>query len=347
LAPTLRAVHVEPLAPWLSELYESLLADSEQRIEWAGDASGTDLRDRVAGAEALVTRRRRVDRSLIASAGPSLRFVQVEGRAPWAVDLTAARTATVQVSVLPHTGAIAVAEHTMALMLGVMRRLASGHAGTVAGDYRSRGLEPALTTERSYAFRWLGLERIEILHGKTLGLVGLGGIGLEVARRARAFDMEVLYYARTRLPVEYARLAGVSYVDLDELMSRADVVSLHLPHTEHTEGMIDAGRLARMRPSAIVVNTARGGLFDQDALVQALSDRSIAGAGLDVFTEEPLPVDHPLTKLDNVLLSPHVAGAGGTGQKGMATRVIENLARVARGEVPLGLTSPDGSSAPA
>lgn len=340
VSPPLRIVHIEPLPEWIQGLYESLLGTSQLTLEWAGHVPDEELADVVAGAHVMVTGKRSVDGPLMAAAGPNLRLVQVVGRAPWSVDPAAAYREGVQVSVLPHNGAIAVAEHTMALMLGVMRQLAPGHAGTRDGTYRDLGLEPEPTDERHIAYNWLSLEGVRLLHGKTLGLIGLGHIGLEVARRAQAFDMDVFYHKRHPLPAEHERLADVTYAPFDELLALSDVVSLHVPHTPHTEGLLDAAALGRMKSTSVLVNTARGGLVDEPALVQALREGRIAGAGLDVFVDEPVPADHPLLGLDNVLLAPHIGGAGGTGQKGSASAVIANLERLARDETLDGLVTP-------
>jgi phosphoglycerate dehydrogenase-like enzyme len=304
------------------------------------DLAEPDLIPSLEGTNAIITGKRRVTEQLIRAAGPTLSLVQVVGRAPWAADLVYARDAGVPVSFLPHGGAIAVAEHTFALLMGLMRKLVLGHLGTTGADYQQRGIEPIRTSERVIAFNWLGFPDVQQLFGKTIGLVGLGDIGLEVARRAQAFDMEVLYTKRDPLPGEYEEMAGVRYASLDELLEVSDVVSLHAPQTDETTGLIDGAALVRMKETAVLVNTARGGLVDEDALVEALRSGSIAGAGLDVFVDEPLPVNHGLLELDNVLLSPHVGGGTGGGQKGVVAAVKQNLERVVRGELPRHLVSP-------
>ena len=177
------------------------------------------------------------------------------------------------------------------------------------------------------------------LHGRVLGLVGLGGIGLEVARRARAFDMEVVYFKRTPLPSRHEQMAGVRYLPLRDLLAASDVVSLHAPHTGHTEDIVDAEALRLMKSDAILVNTARGGLVDEAALLAALQTGQIAGAGLDVFLDEPLPEDNPLIGAPNVLFSPHVGGGSGGGQVGMARDVVANLVAVREGREVRGLVA--------
>ena len=232
---------------------------------------------------------------------------------------------------MPHRGAIAVAEHTLALALGVYRKLVPGHLQTVSAAYKDLGMEPVLTDERTIAFNWMRFDDLSELYGKVLGLVGLGDIGLEVARRARSFDMEVLYMKRTPIPPEFEKVLRLRYVSLEVIVTQSDILSLHAPHTPQTEGIIGANQLAAMKPTAVLINTSRGGLIDEDALAACLGKREIAGAGLDVFRMEPLPTGHPLMGLDNVLLAPHVGGGGGGGQKGMASDVITNITRVAQG----------------
>ena len=326
----MRTLHIEPLPEWIRGLFQRTAEEAGIEMAWGGELRGAGLRDAAAEADALVTATRRIGGDLIRAAG-RLRLIQVQGRAPWAVDMEAAATAGVPVSVLPHRGAIAVAEQTMALMLGLYRKLVPGHRGTRNADYKALGVEPVRTTERKIAFNWLGYDDIRQLHGRVLGLVGLGGIGLEVARRARAFDMEVVYHKRSSLPQEYEAMAGVRYLPLRDLLAVSDVVSLHAPHTEHTEHIIDAEALRRMKNDAILVNTARGGLVDEAALLAALQTGQIAGAGLDVFLDEPLPEDNPLIGAPNVLFSPHVGGGTGGGQVGMARDVMANLVAVREG----------------
>jgi phosphoglycerate dehydrogenase-like enzyme len=147
--------------------------------------------------------------------------------------------------------------------------------------------------------------------------------------------MTVLYHQRHPLPREHEAMVGARYAPLEELLRESDIVSLHAPHTGETERIIDSSALRQMKDTAVLINTARGGLVDEDALVESLRGRRIAGAGLDTFLDEPLPEGHPLLELDNVLLSPHVGGGTGGGQRGMVADVIANIERAARGEPPL------------
>ena len=332
----MRALHLQQLPDWIREAFQQALHSAGIEVVWGGDLDELPRIEAARGVDVLLTGRQPIDAELIAAAS-DLRFIQVQGRAPWAVDWAAAAAAEVPVSVLPHRGAIAVAEQAIALMLGIYRKLVAGHRGTSEAAYRELGTEPVVTSERKIAFNWLGFEDVRQLHGKVLGLVGLGDIGLEVARRARAFDMDILYHKRSPLRVADEAAIGARYITLDGLLSESDVVSLHTPHTPETERMIDASALARMKPSAILINTARGGLVDERALVDALREGRLAGAGLDAFVEEPLRDGHALLSCPNVLFSPHVGGGTGGGQKGMIQDVVANLQRVDAGETPHGL----------
>ena len=333
---TVRALHIEPLPDWIQVLYQQTADAAGIEMAWGGGMNARELRAAAADTDALVTAKRPISADLIRAA-PGLRLVQVQGRAPWAVDRAAAAAAGVPVSVLPHRGAIAVAEQTIALMLGLYRKLVPGHLGTRDAEYVALGVEPVRTTERKIAFNWLRYPDVWQLHGKTLGLVGLGDIALEVARRARAFDMEVVYFKRSPLPREHEEMVGARYLALRDLLAESDVVSLHAPHTDRTERMIDASALGLMKSTAILVNTARGGLVDEAALVDALREGRIAGAGLDAFLDEPLPEGNPLADAPNVLLSPHVGGGTGGGQRGMIEDVVANLVAVAEGGEVRGL----------
>lgn len=198
------------------------------------------------------------------------------------MDIDALKELGVTVHTFSGYGDTAVAEHTIALMFACARDLA-------LADRRVRHGE------------WLPLEGVQLL-GKTLGVIGLGGIGREVARIGAGIGMKVIGWNRTARPE-----AGVPQVAIEELLERSDVISLNLLLSDDTRGFLDAGRLARVKPGVILVNTARGALVDETALIEALKSGRIGRAGLDVFDVEPLKPDHPLAQLDNVTLSPHAA----------------------------------------
>ena len=298
------------------------------------DDSTAAVAEAIKDADVLIARKRRVRAREMDAARPSL--IVVLGRNPISVSLRAAANRRIPVLPIPHPGAIAVADHTLGLLLAVARRIVEGDEGVRTGAYRQRGLEPAVTTERLFAFNWLGRKDAFILDGLTLGLVGFGAIGQEVARRALGFGMRVRYHQRQLLQQGWNRRLGVEAVlFVEELLEESDVLSLHIPHTPQTENLLDGARLDRMKPGAILINTARGALVDEAALAERLRDGRLGGAGLDVFREEPLPAGHPFTDTPRLVLAPHTGGAGAGGQRELFVRVaaaIRNHAAQAASE---------------
>ena len=217
-----------------------------------------------------------------------LRLISIWGTGTDNVDFGSVRARGITVTNTPGVNAHAVAEHTIALMLAVARRIPSMDDGVRAGDW-PRG-------------------QLVQLEGKTLGVIGLGAIGSRVARLAAAFGMTVL---ASTLGDDTGRSAavGAAHVPLETLLTDSDFVSLHLRLSDKTVRHLDRARLALMKPSAFLINTARGGLVDRDALLEVLRESRIAGAGLDVFHEEPIRADDPLLRLPNVVLTPHNAGS--------------------------------------
>jgi len=294
-------------------------------------AANSPVPEQLGETEIIVTRSQPVTAEVI-GASPQLKLIQKYGGRPDRLDLDAARAARIPVAVMPLRGCIAVAELTMTLVLALSKQLIEAHAATVEGRYRDRDLIPERTSQRKHAFQWMKLPRLQELNGHTLGLVGFGEIGTEVAKRARAFNMDVVYCKREPLPDWLNRDLGVRPAALDELLAVSDYVSIHVPHGPDTEGLIGGRELALMKSSASLINTCRGPVVDEDALIAALQSGTIAGAGLDVFTYEPLPWDSPLTRLPNVILAPHIGGGtGGAREKQMAD-VLANVVRFAMGE---------------
>jgi phosphoglycerate dehydrogenase-like enzyme len=252
-------------------------------------------------------------------AAPKLKIIQLLSAGYDAVDLEAARRAKVPVANNGGANAISVAEHAVMLMLTVARRVVWQHASVSGGRWRGNGPAPAMYE----------------LYDKTLGIVGLGTIGKKVARYARAFGMKVTYYDIRRLSEDEEDAMGVKFRLLRELLRGADFVSLNVPLNESTRHMIGAPELALMKPSAILVNTCRGPVIDEPALVEALSKNKIFGAGLDVFDQEPPPSDNPLFKLDNVVLTAHFAGPTSDNHVARFRNGFDNVSRMMRGEKPL------------
>jgi D-3-phosphoglycerate dehydrogenase len=220
------------------------------------------------------------------------------------MDVAALAALGITVHTIKGYGDVAVAEHTMALIFACCRDLARMDRAVRAGT-------------------WEAPESME-LRGKTLGLIWVGGIGREVARLARGIGLEVIAWNRTPRPE-----AGVPQVALDELLARADIVSLHLALDAQTRGLIDGRRIARMKPGAILVNTARGALIDEAALIAALARGHIRHAGLDVFHAEPLPPDHPLARMENVTLTAHAAFRTREASETLMRRAIDIVGRIA------------------
>ena len=242
------------------------------------------------------------------------------------VDMAAAADCGVTVVNAAGAQAAAVADHAMALILCLARNVVASHTALVAGARHSPR-------------RFMGCE----LDGKTLGVIGFGAIGRRLASRALAFGMAVQAYD-PYLPPDIIEQVGVTPRSLAGLLSGSDFISIHVPLTAETWHLIGAEELAAMRPGAYLVNTARGQIIDEQALVSALQDGKIAGAGLDVFEEEPLAADSPLLGLDEVVLTPHIGGWALEAQVRTQESVAKDVARVLRGETPVSPVSGDGES---
>lgn len=250
------------------------------------------------------------------AAAPRLRLIQKVGVGVNTIDLEAAKASGVAVCNMPGTNSRAVAELTLALMLGAMRRVAQLDRETRSGGWWRTLPEVA--------------DGLGELGGRTVGLVGMGGVPRVLAPILAAMGARILYTARSRKPD-----APAEWRDLAALLDESDVVSLHVPLTADTERMIDAAAIARMKPGAVLVNTARGALVEEQALVAALRDGRLAAAGLDVFAEEPVDAGNPLLALGNVVLTPHVAWLTAETWARSLEVAVENCRRLAGGEALL------------
>ena len=259
-------------------------------------------------------------------------MIQKYGGREDGIDLDAAERAGVSVAVMPLRGCIAVAELAMTLVLALSKQLVTAHDATTTGAYRGLGLTPTPTSQTQMAFQWMKLPHLFEVYGTTLGIIGFGEIGTEIAKRARAFGMSVLYNKNTRLPTDIEQRLEVTFADVDDLLGRSKFVVLSAPHTPATERMIGERELGLMSSDAYLVNVSRGGLVDEAALATALSDGQIAGAGLDVFVEEPVPADNPLLSCENVILTPHIGGGTGGAKQKQLSDVLNNIVSYARGD---------------
>ena len=261
----------------------------------------------------------RIDAEMIAAAGDRLGLIASFGAGTDHIDLAAARARRIMVTNTPGVFTDDTADLTMALILLVPRRFAEAVRTIHAGKWE--GWSPS-----SLLGHRIG--------GKQLGIVGMGRIGQAVAHRARAFGLNVAYHNRHRLPDALENMLGVRYEpDLDDLVRQADILSLNCPASPETRHIIDARRIALMKPEAYLVNTARGDLVDEAALIDALESGKIGGAGLDVYTNEPA-VDSRLLALPNVVLTPHVGSATFEGREASGERVIANIRIWADGHRP-------------
>ena len=264
-----------------------------------------------------------IDAGLLQEA-PNLRAISTMAVGYDHIDIEAATANGVLVTHTPGVLTETTADFTFALLLSAARRLPEGERAVREGRWSS--WSPSFLLGRD-------------VHGATLGIVGLGEIGLAVARRARGFDMRVLYHSRTRKPAAEEEL-GCVYVGFDELLDESDFVSVHLPLTPETRHLFGNAAFERMKTTAIFVNTARGAVVDEAALMRALESQAIAGAAVDVAEVEPLPRHDPLLRLPNLLATPHIASASVATRSRMAEMAVDNLLSALAGETPAHCVNP-------
>ncbi len=278
------------------------------------------LPELVADVDALVVRSAtKVTRELLESAH-KLRVVGRAGVGVDNVDVDAATERGVLVVNAPNANLVSATEHTFALLLALARSIPAADASMKRGEWDRK--------------TFVGVE----LQGKTLGIVGLGRIGQRVATRARAFEMQVVAFDPFLDPGEARRL-GVELLPLDDLMAQSDVVTLHTPFTKATKNLIDARQLARMKPGALFINCGRGGLVDEDALLAALEAGKIAGAGLDVYEEEPTQ-RHALAAHRRVVATPHIGAQTKEAQERIAIETAHMVLAALAGEIPAAAVNP-------
>ena len=248
-------------------------------------------------------------------AGKRLKLLHKWGVGVDNLDIETARELGIKVARTTGSNSTAVAEFTIGLMICALRHIPHGHLALQQGEWRSwRGRSPFL------------------LSGKTVGLVGFGAIGKAVARLLPGFGCTVLYNKPNRLEGDEEREFGVRYAELPELLARSDVVSLHCPLTPATNRLVDRTALATMKPTAVLINVARGGVVAEQDLAWALRNRIIHAAAVDVFEMEPLPADSPLLHIDNLTLTPHLGAMAADTFEPTVRRMFGNIVRVSRGE---------------
>ncbi|MFC2025449.1 2-hydroxyacid dehydrogenase [Chloroflexota bacterium] len=268
----------------------------------------------------------KVDAELM-DAGPNLKVISNLAVGYDNIDVTEATQRGIFVGNTPGVLTETTADFTFALLLAAARHLVDADNYTRKGNWKT--WSPMLLLGRD-------------VHHATLGIVGCGRIGLEVAKRARGFDMQVIYYDRRQRNPEEEKEFGLEFVpDLSELLSRADFISIHAAFTAETHHLISTAELAQMKPTAILINAARGAIVDQKALYQSLKSGQILAAGLDVTEVEPIPLDDPLLTLDNVIIAPHIASASFATRTKMAIMAAENLNAGLRNELPPNCVNPE------
>ena len=309
---------------------DAIHAAARARLERAAeivDVDGTDvpaLLAAVRNADALVVRSETEVTAEVIAAAPTLRVVARAGVGVDNIDLPAATRAGVLVLNAPGANAISAAEHTIALLLAVTRQIVVADISTRAGLWERKKMRPI------------------DLRGRTVGIVGLGRVGSQVARRLRAFDMNVIAYDPYISPTRFTEL-GAAPVDFDTLLASSDVITFHVPETAETFHMLGREQVALLKPGAIVINAARGGVVDESALAEALRDGRAAGAGVDVFPDEPC-VDSPLFALPNVVLTPHIGGSSAEALAAVGEVISTTTLAALRGEaVPNAVNLPAAS----
>ena len=314
------------LAPLPEEVVKAMLAGSTAREDvtvsvYAGEP-GPELVEAVRGADVIIgdfTFRLPID-AATAEAARGCQLIQQPSIGYQHIDLEATRLAGIPVANVGAANAIGVAEQTIMFMLCLLKRALYFHTKTASGEWAQQDIFT------------LGLQEA---YGKTLGIVGMGHIGREVAVRAKGFGCRIVYYDVVPLPQDDEEGLGAQRMELEELLQESDIVTVHVPLTPETTLLINRERLAAMKPGAYLLNLARGEVIDEAALAEALDEGRLAGAGIDVFTEEPVNPDNPLLKSDKVILSPHVSGGTNESRVRMLSITVENILRVLSGDKPL------------
>ncbi len=263
----------------------------------------------------------RITRDVVAALAPTCRLIQVPAAGLDSVDVDACHDLGVPLASCAGLNRVGVAEWAVWAAMDAMRKLSWSDRALRAGRWEQ-----------------LGHARYE-LAGKTVGIVGLGDVGSAAAERFRGFGVDLVYWSRTRRDPEVEASLGVRWAELDDLVATADVVVLAVALTEDTRHLLDADRLARMKPTAVVVNAARGEVTDEQALADAVREGRIHGAAVDAYATEPPPADHPLVTTDLAVVTPHVAGATAESVGRIFERVYDNVAAVLEGREPTGLVT--------
>ncbi len=292
------------LAPWIMEMVEAVDC---QIHRWHED--GPNDAALLESADGFFVYGHPIIDGAIMDTMPNLRIISNQGVGIDHINLEDAKARGIPVGNTPGFVDGATADMTIALLLAAARNI-------VRGDHFARGPD--------FSHYDANILHGQQVYGATLGIIGMGRVGQQVARRAKGFDMNLLYHNRTEIP-EIASELGAIYATLNDLLEQSDFVALNMPMKPDTRHMIGSKELAMMKPTAILINVARGGVLDHDALTEVLRNRGIWAAALDVTEPEPLPRDHPLLSMDNVVIAPHLGSATRKTRTGMIQRTIDNL----------------------
>lgn len=281
--------------------------------------TGVELLKEVGQADyILASGRLKIDASVL-DAAPNLKMVQRTGVGLDSIDIDALKSRRIPLYVNQGVNSDSVAEHTLMLILATLRRLPAVHEEVKSGVWIKQGN---------------GIRNKE-LKGKTVGIIGAGHIGRRVAELLCGFGVKIVYNDVQRMPSSLEEALGATYMSLDSLYESADIITLHCPFNENSRNLIGPSALSKVRRGCIIVNTARGGLIDEDALVDALNSGIVSGAGLDVFASEPIKFDSPLLRCENVILTPHIGGVTYDSFKKMMSEAMSNIACFDRGETSM------------
>ncbi|HEX2835833.1 MAG TPA: phosphoglycerate dehydrogenase [Thermoanaerobaculia bacterium] len=291
-----------------------LRAANDVELDYRPGLKGQELLDAVAQSDALITRSGTAVTPELVNAGTRLRIVGRAGVGLDNVDVEAATARGILVINAPTANIMSATEHTMAMLLALCRNIPEAHASVKRGEWT-----------RS---KFMGIE----LDGKTLGVIGLGRIGSRVTVRARAFGMRVIAYDPYIVDAAFDRV-GATRVTLPQLLAQADVITVHTPSTDETRGMLGADELAKMKDGVVVLNIARGGIYDEQALADALNRGKVAGAAIDVYVDEPPGKEHPLVRAKNIILSPHIGANTIEAQDRVAVQTSEMVLEALRGSI--------------
>jgi lactate dehydrogenase-like 2-hydroxyacid dehydrogenase len=300
--------HDEPdFLGWCSGLRQRLPGLYPADVIFAADEA--DLAAKIHDADAVVTESFRIDDAVLAKA-PRLAIVHKFGTITSNIDLAACARRGIAVATLRRMVNVAVAEQAFAFMLTLAKRIVEFNGVVEEASLRAAGLQVRTRQPQYIGYsNFAGIPNLRTLVGATLGVIGLGEVGREVARRARAFEMEVVYFQRTQLAAGAEQDLGARYVALDDLMAQADYILVQLPSNDQTRGLIGRDALSRIKPGAILIDVARPELIDRDALVEAVESGRLGGLGIDVLYTEPCDPSEPLLRCRdrNVILMPHTA----------------------------------------